>query len=165
MFDIISYFKNIATSHKKILHTEQKPAFFREFSSRKVILDNSDLLMNMRNSSDVVLVAQFNGETNYADNIDNNTRTHIGSIFLIKKVKSTAYITIGEARTELTEVWDDIFAKIKNDIRKNQLPIFSPSAQTSSIGAIADNYYGISVFFSYSENINHKYSESVWNLN
>jgi len=55
MFDIISYFKNIATSHKKILHTEQKPAFFREFSSRKVILDNSDLLMNMRNSSDVVL--------------------------------------------------------------------------------------------------------------
>ena len=162
MFNPTEYFKNIAIAHKQILHTDDKPAFFREFSSSRVILDNSDLLQKMRTAADIVMVSQFNGNTNYNDGIDNNARTHIGSIFLIKKVKVTDYDAIEVSREELSVIWEDIYAKIKKDVRTNVLKIFNVSAQKTSIGAIADNYYGISVFFSYSEVICHKYSDDVW---
>ncbi len=160
MFDPNNYFKNIAISHIDIKHTEEKPAFFREYSSAKILINNSDLLEKMRYASNIILVSQFNGEKKFADTLDNNSKTYIGSVFLLKKI--IKQVDIDVIRNELSNVWEDIFARIKKEIRTGQLKIGEVEAQQTPVGAITDNYYGIAVFFSYTEINCHSYNKNKW---
>ena len=160
MFDPNDYFKTIAETHNKLLHTDDNPAYFREFTSQSVMLNNSDFLLKMRNAKEVCIVSIFNGEKTFADNIDNNSRTYVGSVFLMKRVKSVS--EINAARIELETIWEDIFAKLKKDIREGVVVIGHISAQQTPIGYIGDNYYSIAIFLSYSETFCHSYNPAMW---
>jgi len=162
-FDPVSYFKTIAEKHKSILHNDAtNKAFFEEFSSTKILFDNADFLQQMRTASNTIMVVQFNGDINYAQGIDNNNRTFYGAIFLLKKIKINDFENIKKARTDLISIWDDIFAKIKNDISYASIVIRSPDAQISAIGMIADNYFGIAINLSYEQVICSFYNSDIW---
>ncbi len=164
MFNATEYFRQIATQNKAIAHNDEtNKAFFREFSSAKVLFDNSDFLAKMRDASDTVLVSQFNGEINYDQRIDSGNRTNVGAIFLLKRVSATYYNAIEDARVALIAIWEDIYAKMKHDIETNVICMRSPDVQTNPVGMIGDSYYGISVFISYDEYVNHRYDASKWN--
>jgi len=154
------YFKEIAIHHILLQHTEAKPAFFREFSSSRILIDNSDFLLKMRKSGDNILVSIFNGEKRYAEDIDNNTRINTGSILLLKKVKDIT--GVDAAREELDGIWEDINAKIKQDIRTSAIQLFGYSAQAVPIGMIGDSYFGLAFFISYADVYCHFPNTARW---
>ena len=164
-FDPLKYFKEVAVKHKQISHTDEKPAFFREFGSANILFNNSDFLTKMRDCANTALVAQFNEDGGInANNIDNNSRTYDGAIYLIRKVDVTDYDGIESTRKDLILIWNDIYAKLSNDIRKEQ---FHPSPsglnfKIYAIGMIADSFYGIAILMSYSEKYCVKYDASKW---
>lgn len=157
-----NYFKNIAITHKSILHTEEQPAFFREYSSAKILLSNSDFLVKLRKAKEVVLISQFNGNIR-GSGIDNNTADESGSIFLLQRINVTDYAGIDSARINLMEIWNDILSKMKKDIREQNLLLFNFSWQVTPIGAIGDNYYGIAVIMSYKKKLCATYNSDRWN--
>ena len=163
MFEPISFYKECAIHHKEILHTEEKPAFFREFSTAKILFDNSDFLVRMRKANETILVAEFNGDgAIISKNLDQKAREYYGAVFLLEKVKVTDYDGIEAARKKLIEIWEDIDALTISKIRKGEIIAFDYRTKITSIGQIADSYYGISIFVSYTQGYCPKYNPEKW---
>lgn len=156
------YFKKIAETHKEILHTIDYPAYFREYSSSRLLINNSDFLTNLRNARDIILVSQFNGDMR-GNTIDNNSAHETGAIFLLKRVNIGNFEEIDQARDTLDQIWLDILAKIKKNIRESELLIFDFDWQKMPLGAIGDNYYGLAIMMSFDRIECANYDVSKWN--
>jgi len=135
MFDPIEFYRQCAIHHKDILHTDEKPAFFREFSSTKILFDNSDFIVRMRKAKKTILVAEFNGDSSIiSKNIDAKKREFYGAIFLLQKIKVTDYNAIETERKKLIKIWEDIDALTLHKIRENEIFIQDYSTKLTSIG-------------------------------
>jgi len=164
-FDPIAYFKTIAEKHILIQHNDATNlAFFREFDTSSMLFDNSDFLAKMRKVAKTALVVQFNEDGGVkGSSIDNKFRYKDGAVYLIKKVKVTDYNEIEAARKEMSSIWDDIYSKLQTDIRTFKIPqLFDLDVSIKSIGMLADSFYGIAIFMSYSENYCYKFKPDNW---
>jgi hypothetical protein len=165
MFDIITYFKNIAQKHYLITHNEQNnPAFFREFDTSSILFENSDFLVKMRKVAKTAMVVQFNEDGGVrGSSIDNKFRYKTGAVFLIKKVKVADYNEIENVRKEMSSIWDDIYTKLQMDIRTGAIPPpFDLDVSIKSVGMIGDSYYGLAIFMNYSEKYCVKFNPNNW---
>jgi hypothetical protein len=161
-FEPNDYFKKIAISHVDIAHTDDKPAYFREFSSVKILFNNSDFLDKMRYAKRFALVSQFNKDGNYSGpNSDSLFRNYTGAIYLISRIIDK---TIDQAFTDTNRVLDDIIAKIGNDMDTEQIPFTFRLNEISvhSLGEIADGYYGLVAFLSYIEPSCNVFDAAKW---
>ncbi len=151
IFEPNKYFKQIAISHVDIADTEEKPAYFREYSSIQILFNNSDFLDKMRYAKRFALVSQWNMDGNInGPNADQKIRTHTGSIYLISRLITK---DIDQAYKDTNSVLEEILAKMEEDqtegkipftFNLNDIPIFS-------LGEIADGYYGHIALMSYKE--------------
>lgn len=143
------YFKGLAISHKDIKHTENKPAYFREYSSANILFGISDFFPKMGIAGSVSLVSQFNKDGNYeGSNDDSLKKVNTGTIYIIKKVKSN---NIDGAFNDTYAIWQDIFTKIKKDEAEGVFNVCEVNfkfgdSRVFALGMIADGYYGIAVF-------------------
>jgi len=164
MFDPNEYFKKIAIEHKDIAHTEDAPAFFREYSSIRILFDNSDFLDKMRYAKRFVLVSQFNKDGSITGKTaDNKFRVYTGSIFLISRIIDK---TIDKAFDDTNEVLEDIISRIEFDMDNENIPLTFRLNDIAihNIGEIADGYYGIMALLSYFEPTCTEFNAAKWNL-
>lgn len=150
--DVNDYFKQLAISHKDILHTEDAPAYFREYSSAKILFGNSDFLTKMRYTKNIALISQFNKDGSYSGTDDDRFRkNNIGTIYLIKKVKANE---VDDAFDSTYAVWQDIYTKMVKDEGDEVFGAINFKFRESyvhSLGMIADGFYGIAVFINYDD--------------
>jgi len=162
MFDPNEYFKQIAISHKDIAHTDEEPAYFREYSSIKILFDNSDFLDKMRYAKRFALVSQFNKDGNYTGKTaDNKFRIYTGAIYLITRIIDK---TIDEAFEATNSVLEDIIARMEYDMDNENIPFTFRLNEIAvhNIGEIADGYYGLTAFMSYLEPACTDYNPEKW---
>jgi hypothetical protein len=152
--DLNLYFKNIAENHKSIRHSEQLPAYFREYSSSKIIFGMSDFLSKMGNAKDVILVSQFNNDGNYAGpNHDTWRKDITGTVYLLKRADSD---TIDQANSDVYSIWQDILAKMQVDNDDPDLPLGNGEFNfrdfyVYTLGMVADSFFGIAIFMTYKD--------------
>ncbi|NHZ84402.1 MAG: hypothetical protein GWP19_00795 [Planctomycetia bacterium] len=161
-FDPNAYFKEVAISNKEIKHTDKTPAFFREYSLINILFNNSDFLDKMRYAGRYVLVSQWNRDGGYAGpNIDNKRRIYTGAIYLISRIIDK---TIDQAYSETSRTIDDIISKIEYDQDQGQFPLTMRTNEITitSLGQIADGYYGLAAFMSYFESACNVYDQKKW---
>lgn len=162
IFDPNAYFKQIAISNKEIMHTDEKPAYFREYSLINILFNNSDFLDKMRYAARYALVSQWNQDGNYGGpNTDNKLRTQTGAIYLISRIITK---TIDQAYKETSATLDDIIAKIEKDQDEGNFPLTLKTNEIAitSLGQIADGYYGLGAFMSYQESACTVYDANKW---
>lgn len=159
--DLNNYFKDIAETHTDILHTEEKPSFFREYSSARVLLDNT-FHANLRYAGDNVLVAQFNDDGQIPPPQDDfNRDRRSGSLFILSRIKDKDKEA---ARLKAIEIRNDILAKFYQDARTKLIPkqFVINDIGTTTIGQMADNFFGIMLTFSFSDKYLYAYNSEKW---
>jgi len=145
------YFKEIAIAHKDIAHTDEAPAYFREYSSANILFGISDFINKLRYTKSTALISQFNKDGNYfGPNTDQFAKDNTGTIYIIKKVDSKS---IGIAYDETYEIWKDILTKIRKDedeglFLERKIDFRYKQAYVHSLGMIADGFFGIAIFLS-----------------
>jgi len=163
-FNPNEYFKSIAISHKEIQHTTENPAFFREFSSSKILFDNSDFLDKLRYAKQTALVSQFNGDSNtFGRSSDNLSKEYMGVVFIISKITDK---NIDAVILKTESIIEDIIAKIQydsdNEILSPALSFKLTNIHASAVGIIANNYYGHAVFLNYTLPNCVAYNQDKW---
>lgn len=150
MFDINVYLKILAQMHVELQDTEEKPAFFREFSTSKILFDNSDFLNKMRYAKETVMVSQFNGEGRISGpNEDSLADSNSGAIYILTRANKS---NMDEAQLKCKTILKDMVARIVHDKEQNLIPEnvnFDLAGEFNNIGMIADSYYGVVLFLSY----------------
>ncbi len=149
--DINAYFELLATEHNKIYHTEDAPAFFKEFSTSRIIFDNSDFLAKMRYVKDTALIAQWNEDGGWdGPNHDKRYRYYTGAVILLQRVRDG---DITGARSECNSIFEDIISRIEYDSEQGTIPqnvqFYLNETTAHAIGMIADKYYGIMYMMRY----------------
>jgi len=164
-WDANEYFKTeIAEKHKDIAHTEEAPAFFREYSTSKILFDNSDFLSKLRYAKNIALISQFNGEGLLTGaNDDSLFYKNTGVIYILKKVFDG---NIGAARDKTKEIFKQIIAKMRLDMNPEirKVPHFFElnNIQIVPVGMIADKYYGLAAFMTFAEPECTEIDADVW---
>jgi len=159
--DLNNYFRTLAEEHILIAHTEEKPTFFREYASARILLD-TDFHNNLRKAGDNVLVSQFNDDGNLPLPMNDRFRENpIGSVYIFTRIKTEG---IEAARLVAKSIRDDIFARIDHDIRENNIQRDFVINQISpvTIGRVADNFFGIVINISYSQRYKPGYDANKW---
>lgn len=161
--DLNSYFKTIAEEHVDILHNEDDTvkAYFRSYSSATILLDN-EFHKNLRYSKDNILISQFNNDGGLPlPSNDFPWSEPNGTLFILSRIIDT---NIEAAISKAIEIRNDILARYKQDLKDGQIDLnfMISSVQSQSIGRIADNYYGIALFISYSETYKNTYDITKW---
>jgi len=161
--DLNSYFEQLAIEHNEIQHTSEKPAFFREYASARILLD-TNFHKNLRNCGNNILISQFNDDGNLpVPTNDFNRENPIGTLYIFSRILASE---IEDARLTAKGIRDDIYARLKRDMR-SQDDIFERGFQIEqispvTIGRVADNFYGMSLNISYSQKYTAVYDESKW---
>lgn len=108
--DLVTYFENIARTHKSIAHTESEKHFFR-FEIDEVLAG-----LNRTDSEYPMLILEgyhYDFTDNRSDNILKNRR---GAFTLLQKITDiTDHDEIHQAWDDLEQIGDDILAKMKAD--------------------------------------------------
>jgi len=164
MFDPNQYFKQIAESHKEIQHTELAPAFFREYSSSKVLFDNSEFLSKMRYVKRIGIVSQFNNDSNFfGPHADAHFKSISGAVYVIMKVIDKDF---QEVQNKTKEIINDIFCKLENDSEQGlisqEINIKLNDISFHTLGLIADNYYGAVMFINFFQPFCQTYNPDKW---
>jgi len=163
--DLNAYFKTLAEQHVDILHNddEENKGYFRSFSSSVVLLDNN-FHANLRFAKANVLISQFNQDGQIPIPADDFPRPNPdGTLYILSKIID-GYVEA--ARVKAIEIRDDIVARIKVEMRNNTLAknFMVESMQSQSIGRIANDYYSIAMFISYTERDTTVYNSEKWIL-
>jgi hypothetical protein len=153
MFDINAYLKSLAESHADLLHTESHPAFFKEYSTNRILFDNSDFLNKLRYVKDNALVAQFNLEGGWDG--PNQSQIHSfqsGAVFILSRLQPDE--DAEAARDRCHRIFKDIKARIAFDIDSEIIPptvSFDMNMRAHPVGMLADKFYGMMYLFSFDD--------------
>lgn len=169
MFNANDYFKQLAIQHVELQHTEEEPAFFREYSSAKILLHYSDFLDNMRYNKRNVLISQFNYESNIGgQNSDSKIDIPTGSIYVIRKKQHEEGNETGDEVLKATrQIIEDIVLRLQHDSEQGNFPVSIDmnNIRIVSMGEIADGYWGHTAFIQWLESFECKgYDETKWNI-
>lgn len=150
IFNPNSYFKQLAIEHVDIKHTDEKPAYFREYSSMRILFNNSDFLDQMRYANRTALVSQFNGDGGISGKPDSKVQTYTGSIYIITRIIDKDK---DEAFALTTKILQDIFARMQEDLDNMIIPITMSlnDIKIISLDEIGDGYYGHTAMMAYKE--------------
>lgn len=151
LFDIVTYFKNIAISHVDLAHTDENPAFFREYSSARVVFETSDFFKDQASHGEKIMILQSNDDGGTTGpHADSNLMNRNFAVWLLTKVEHNNFTEVDTAKAELQELFDDIYTKIRKDRNEETIPrqLNKNNIQLNSIGPIGDSYYGKVAFFS-----------------
>ena len=162
-FDPNAYFKQLAIEHVDIKHTEDKPAFFREYSTLKILFNNSDFLDKMKLAKRTGLVSQFNEDGSITGpNADNKIRVFTGAIYIITRIIEKDK---GEAFIFTNIILKDIIARMQKDLDENNIPITMKlnDIPIRSLDEVADGYYGHMAMLAYTESAEcYEYNADKW---
>jgi hypothetical protein len=163
--DLNAYFKQLAEEHAEILHSDnaETKGYFRAFNSSSIFIDG-EIKDNLRYLSTNAIISQFNEDSSLpVPSNDYNRQTPSGSLFILSRIKDA---DIESARAKAIEIRNDIYARLKKDMRDGTIlkGFQIESIQSSSIGRIASNLYGIVLFFSFTEHFAAPYNADKWTL-
>ncbi|MFZ4400923.1 MAG: hypothetical protein ACOYO1_12880 [Bacteroidales bacterium] len=141
--ELVTYFKNIATQHIAIQHTDTKKHFYR-FELDEVLSG-----LNGINYPAFILEGyKYDFIDNKSDNIQKKRQ---GAFILLDHVGDAGdYTKIHQVWDSLEEIGDDILAKIKADRRVPGNPVVNFDISEVSANLIATemgNHYGIRFLF------------------
>lgn len=159
--DLNAYFLEIATSHTDLAHCQTTKAYFREFTSARILFD-SDFHKNLRFAANNLLISQFNNDSALPVPGNDFKRQHpTGSLYILSRIINN---DTESARQKTSEICNDILSKIDYDTRHGILPkdFMVKNYQVHTIGRMADNFFGIVLFIGYSENYSAPYNASKW---
>jgi len=159
--DLNNYFKTLAEEHVLIQHSEETPAFFREYASARILLD-TDFHKNLRNCSDNILISQFNDDgTLPSPNIDFKRQQLTGTLYIASRIQES---DIEAARLVARSIRDDIYARFERDIREETIMkgYVVRAISPFTIGRFADNFYCMALNISYEEKYAPTYNQNVW---
>jgi hypothetical protein len=161
MTDLI---KKYATEHKLLMHTEEKPTFFYELSSSKIMLNFSEFLTQQRYAGKNIVVVQFAGDgAVFGPSIDQRLRSYTGSIFFLSKIDIREKEGRKKAiRTAIT-IWEDFDDRLITETRAAKIKekIDTTSIGIHVLGLLGDMYTGIVVNMSFLESRSPK-KRDVW---
>jgi len=159
--DLNEYFQQLATEHTDIQHTAEKPAFFREYASSRILLD-TDFHNNLRNSGDNVLISQFNDDGILPAPMDDFMMEQpTGTLYILCRIKETGKEA---ARLKAKEIRNDIYARIRREKRQGALlkDFNITSISPVTIGLVASNFYGVAINISYTQRFEASYDAEKW---
>ncbi len=149
-FNPNDYFKQLAIEHIDIQHTEDKPAYFREYSTVRILFNNSDFLDKMKYMKRTGLVSQFNNDGGTSGGHDSKNRIFTGAIYVITRIINKSK---DEAQAHCKQIMNDIFARMQHDMEGMTIPITTElnNIKYHSLDEIADGFYGLAGLISYQE--------------
>jgi len=145
--DLISYFKNIATIHKSISHTEQEKHFFRmELDEVLAGINRSDVNYPML----ILEGYSFHFIDNRSDNL---LKKRSGAFILLDHVSDQSDMdAIHETWDQLEEIGTEIIIKINADKRSREMPVVRHMEFNETEGTLIRNSIGndVGIRFTYS---------------
>lgn len=159
--DLNIYFKQLAIEHQSVLHTEEKKAFFREYASARILLD-TDFHKNLRACGNNVIISQFNDDGPLPVPANDFSREEmIGTLYIFSRIIDA---NMEAARLVTKSLRNDIYSRIKHDMSEQVIErnfVINQMASTT-IGRVADNFYGIAINISYSQKFTAPYDAAKW---
>ena len=164
------YFKNIATALKAIGHTEETPAFYRMADAMD--LDEFDNAVRNMTKSACLLLELGEGSLGSWDSQSDLPR--IGLHVLIKTTEK--FSDINTARDQAKAILLKIMSRMRLDCKgkfertdnadgplRVQFISFDSNVKLSNMTAIDGNWYGKSLYFSFSVPVDLVYNPLDWN--
>ncbi|MCX6231155.1 MAG: hypothetical protein NTZ33_06385 [Bacteroidetes bacterium] len=155
---LVDYFKDIATQHIAIQHTDAKKHFFR--------FELDEVLSGLNGINYPALILEgykFDFTDNKSDNIQKKRQ---GAFILLDHVGDAGdYTKIHEVWDALEEIGDDILAKIKADKMKSGNPVMNFEFSEVNANLIATEmgmHYGIRFLFSIDSKFNAAVNPDKW---
>jgi hypothetical protein len=142
--DLISYFKNIATKHRAILHSETKKHFFR--------METDEVLAGFKRTDSAFPMLVLEGfRYGFSDNrSDNLMKNREGGFMLLDHISDLSdYETLHHKWDALETIGDEILMKIKADKRNPDTPVIRDFDFNSVDASLIRNELGNTVGIRY----------------
>jgi hypothetical protein len=161
--ELNDYFKTLAEEHVDILHSDadDNKGYFRSYASATILLDN-EFHKNLRWVKQNCLISQFNDDGQIPVPSDDFPRQQPnGTLYILSRIIDG---NAESARLKAIEIRNDIYARLSFDSRNGLIEKnFQVSAiQSTSIGRVADNFYGLAVFINYNNKFSVPYNVAKW---
>lgn len=159
--DLVSYFRNLASKHKSIRHSESEKHFFR-FETDEVLggLNRSDVNFPML----ILEGYSYDFTDNKSDNLLKNR--HMAFMLMDHLQDMTDYDELHNLWDKLEEIGDDILIKIKSDKRNPLTPVVRSfdfdSVETQLIMNEIGNMVGIRYSFTLTGAMGMEVNEERW---
>lgn len=158
-----AYFEDIATHHKKILHTPSAPGFKRDSLDNLLAATRSALV-----TADKFALILENPQGNFEDNISDSPKDFQTSAFwIIKLVPKGDEATELQVRSMAKSIGVDVISKMRKDMR--QIPkhpvlqwININSIQYNPLSNVLDGCSGYRFEFTLHEHIDLSFQPSNW---
>ena len=169
-FDFSRYFHDIAVRLKAIAHTEQK----RKFHRVSGIAALEELLHNLTRTTDegFQLVIEDNLDSRFFENASTLLNEQFYVFYVLKKCRVNDFDSIEKAKDDCRVVAWQIFAQM---FRHREIDWKAPTANAnglrdlrrssvniSTIGPMADQYWGLMCSFTVADNPGIKYNADDW---
>lgn len=161
-FDFIDYFRNIASTLKEILHTEDEPHFSRAGS----VAELGEFLANMRQAEGYQLIVIDNVSGRFLDRrSDNLLVMPYFSFYLVKKVSREDYdekeLAIGDCSTVCKKILSKMFLD-KRNMANGLTNLDRDSISYNQAGPFGHNWYGLNINFTIIDDPDIVYDEDDW---
>jgi len=159
----ISYFKDIATKHKGIRHSDTEKRFFRM---------NIDELLGTGMRSDarfpLMVLENFEGGI-YDGDSDNHLKRLEGAFVLLDKVPQGDFNKEADAYERMEKIGIEIFTRMDHDQKmfpkdanSTMIKFEVNSTKWFKVGPIMDSCYGWRFSFSLLDSIDFRYNPEEW---
>lgn len=143
--DLIAYFRNLASSHTSLQHTDEKKHFFR--------FELEEVLTGIRSAINYPALILEGYDFSYTDNnSDNLIKARNGAFILLDHATHPDdFDRIDTIYDEMEVIADDIIAKIKADKRNANIPFIAGFDFNKTEGQMLkgeDQTFGIRITFS-----------------
>lgn len=156
---MVAYFRQLATEHKSIAHSETEKHFFR-YELDEVL---TGLPRGMNYPAMVLEGYRFSLLDNKSDNV---IKRRDGAFMLLDHIPDTGdYDNIHRVWGDLEEIGDDIIARIRQDKRNPDSPVrdFNPSSvEAALLSTEFGNLYGIRFTFTMDATFATDVNEDKW---
>ena len=157
----ISYFKNLATQHKEIGHTEEEKHFFR--------MNIEEVLTGLRSDINLPALILESFEGRLVDKkSDNNLANREGAFMILKKVEVDNFDQENEFLDDSERIGLDIIKRMRRDSKTNPIQdrilkrFDYDGVSWGKVGPVFDNYYGYRFIFRLQDFENMKFDPDKW---
>lgn len=167
-FDFSQYFRDIANRLKDIAHTDKK----RKFHRVSGITQLEELLHNLTSTTDAgyQLVIEDNLDSRFFDNAKTLLDQQFYVFYVLKRCNVSDFDSIEKAKdgckSVSKKIWSKMFRDYETDWRSgntNGLRGFARgSIAVTTVGPLADQYWGLMCSFTVSDNPGIHYDAADW---